>query len=83
MFSLQKQMLHCLVLVVMSLLLAQWIKYDNMIFKKGPSVLQVEESLASVLTDPHSFQKIPLPPRKSPVDSQLEANGQQETRITR
>ncbi|XP_056092258.1 protein Shroom2 isoform X3 [Rhinichthys klamathensis goyatoka] len=44
---------------------------------------QVEDSLASVLTDPHSFQKIPLPPRKSPVESQPEANGQQETRITR
>jgi len=63
--------------------MAQWIKYDNMIFKKGRSVLQVEESLASVLTDPHSFQKIPPPPRKSPVESQPEANGQQETRITR
>ncbi|XP_077085914.1 protein Shroom2-like [Siphateles boraxobius] len=28
-------------------------------------------------------QKIPLPSRKSPVESQPEANGQQETRITR
>lgn len=55
----------------------------NMIFKKDMSVLQVEESLASVLTDPHSFQKIPLPPRQSPVVSQHEAKDQQEARITR
>lgn len=55
----------------------------NMSFKKGRSVLQVEDSMASVLTDPHSFQKIPLPPRQSPVVSQPEAKDKQEARITR
>ncbi|KAI2658948.1 Protein Shroom2 [Labeo rohita] len=39
---------------------------------------QVEESLASVLTDPHFFQKIPLPTRKSPVESPPEPKDQQE-----
>lgn len=72
-----------MVIVVMSLLLAQWIKMVNMNFEKGRSVLQVEETFAPVLTDPNSFQKIPLPPRKSPVESQPEAKDQQEACIKR
>lgn len=55
---------------------------DSGLEESNSTVCVHERSRSSPSADFYG-QKIPLPPRKSPVDSQPEANGQQETRITR